>query len=378
MTKICTAVAVLALLSAVNGQNTKHVFWYKCIANNYDLADASGPNIQGTVVKHEGKALTATVRGSAGNQDPTITLGNGLDDAQARSFVFWYKDLCGKILLNGGKLITAKFRGEYRDNWMGNAFCNAGTINARVGVVSIQGHLDALKVTPENHPDDAVWSDPFNTLNSVIMGLTAPGESFAAEEIKNITCFAGNNGQGLKPLEGLFFEMDVTNQVRYILSNPKVSGTANIAQLGIAAVVTAGNGSTGKINLYGFENCIMTGATSDPWTTDGNTCHLILEVENGTIAVEQTKVSNGTVISKAASISLSPSPCNIMTKITYSTGLAEKGVLSIYDIGGRLVKSRSVSGTGSFDFSTVDLTKGLYVCKITAGNSISVKNLIIL
>ena len=230
MRNLIAAVAVLASVVSVSGQNTKHVFWYKCIQNNYNITDPAGPNIQGNVLKYEGKVLTSTVRGSAGNVEPTITLGNGLDNAQARSFVFWYKDLCGKILLNGGKLLSAKFRGEYRDNWGGNAFCNAGPINARVGVVNVQGHLTALGVTPENHPDDAVWSDPLNPLSGS-MGLTTSGESFAAEEVKSITCLPGNNGQGAKPLEGLFFEMDVTNQVRYILNNPKVAGSENIAQL---------------------------------------------------------------------------------------------------------------------------------------------------
>ncbi|MBL8027094.1 MAG: T9SS type A sorting domain-containing protein [Fibrobacteres bacterium] len=372
MKKVLAAAIALTMVVGANAGNTKHVFWYKATsaAAPYNMADATGPNLQGVTDVHGGKALTATIRGSAGNQDPLITLGNGLDNAQARSFVIWYDDLCKLSLTSGATLTSAKFRGEYRDNWMGNAFCNAGPLKPRVGVVKIQGHFDALGVTAASHPDNAVWADPLNPLSGS-MGYEMSGEAFQAEQTLNMTALAGANGSGSKPLEGLFFEMDVTTQVRHILNQTVKS------PLGIAAVITAGDGSTGKINLYGMEDGVIAGATSDPWTKDGNTCHLVLEVAGGTLAPIAAEVAPVSA-SKTASISVNPSPCNAVTTISYNTGLAKSGSVKIFNIEGKLVHSAKVSGQNSFVWNAKNLTKGLYVCRIEAGKNIVSRNIIVM
>jgi len=371
MKKVLAAAMALAMVAGVNAQ-TKHVFWYKATSATapYNMADATGPNLQGVTDVHGGKALTATIRGSVGNQDPLITLGNGLDNAQARSFVIWYKDLCDLKLSTGATLTSAKFRGEYRDNWSGNAYCNAGPLKPRVGVVDVKGHFDALGVAAASHPDNAVWADPLNPLSG-FMGYTMSGEAFQAEQNQNFNAPAGATAAGAKPLEGQFFEMDVTQQVRHILSNN--------GNLGIAAVITEGDGSTGKINLYGFEDGAIAGATSDPWTTDGNTCHLVLEVAGGTLEpkpIAAEKVVAG--ISKVASVSVNPSPCNAVTTISYNTGLAKNGTVKIFNIEGKLVHSAKVSGQSSFVWNAKNLTKGLYVCRIEAGKNIVSRNIIVM
>ncbi|MBL8025277.1 MAG: hypothetical protein JNL74_02640, partial [Fibrobacteres bacterium] len=304
-----TLLILLTFITLTYSENTKHVFWYKCIQNNYRISDSAngfGPNIQGDVIKHEGKAFTVTTK--LGIQEPLFTLGNGLDNAQARSSVFWYKDLCELKFSPGSTLKSAKFRGEYRDNWMGNAFCNTGPLRPRVGVVNIKGHLDALWATPSTHPDNAVWSDPLNPLSGS-MGYDKSGDNFKAQEIKNILAPYGTDPKGSKPLEGKFFEMDITKQVQFILNND--------GQLGIAAVVNMGDGSTGKINLYAFEDCpkySIPAATSDPWTQDGNTTHLLLEIENGTlIPKDQNASEKVSIVSNKLSLAVQPNPFNAST-----------------------------------------------------------------
>lgn len=367
MKKVLAVAIVLAMVVGASAQ-TKHVFWYKVISKNYNIADVNGPDIQGTVVKHEGKALTAYIRGSAGDQAPTFVLGNGLLNAAAFSSVIWYADLCSSKLTAGATLTSAKFRGEYRDNWSGNAFCNAGPLNAKVGVVSIQGHLDALSATPATHSDVATWADPVNPLGNS-MGFDMPGTQRMAQQTISKTAVAGNNGS-TPLLEGEFFELDVTSQVNYILSNP--------GQLGIAASVASGDGNTGKVNLYGFEDCNISGATLDPWTKDGNTCHLVLEIANGTLEnkVAAEKMSMKAV--KTASVSVNPSPCNSVTTVSYNTGLAKNGAVKIFNIEGKLVHSEKVAGQGSFVWSAKNLTKGLYVCRIEAGKNVVSRNLIVM
>ncbi|MBL8027468.1 MAG: hypothetical protein JNL74_13695, partial [Fibrobacteres bacterium] len=203
-----TLLILLTFIALTFSANTKHVFWYKCIEKNYSLSDSAGgkgPNIQGEIVRHDGKALSATIRGSAGNQDPIITLGNGLDNAQARCFVIWYKDLCDLKLTEGAVLKSAKFRGEFRDDWSSSSFASAGPLKPRVGVVNVQRHFDMLNVNEYTHPDNAIWMDPLNPLSGS-MGYSESGQQFMAEEYQNFNAPASSNGTTF-PLDGLFFEM---------------------------------------------------------------------------------------------------------------------------------------------------------------------------
>ncbi|MBL8025275.1 MAG: hypothetical protein JNL74_02630 [Fibrobacteres bacterium] len=353
-------ISLLLVLSA-NAADTKHVFWYKATSPTapYNMEDSTGPNLQGVTDVHGGKALTATIRGSAGDQDPLITLGNGLDNAQARSFVLWYKDLCDMQLTVGAVLKSAKFRGEYRDNIFGNPPCNAGPIRPRVGVVNIQGHFDAIGVTPLNHPDNAVWEDPINPLSSS-MGYDTSGQSFKSEEVKFLTIPSGYNGTTYKTYERMFFEIDFTQQVGYILSN---SG-----HLGIAAVVTAGDGSTGKINLYALEDGVIVGTTSNPWTKDGNTTHLVLEIENGSLEYKPGAASEKQIKDwHDISLSASPNPFNRLTEISYNCGTFQTGIIKIINSCGQTLLRKDIHHSGIMKFEGNNNPNGIYFCSLEIG-----------
>lgn len=378
MKKVLVVIAALSLF--VSAQSTKHVFWYRCVQNNYNLAtfnaaDSSGPNIQGEVVKHQGKQLTATVRLSAGNHEAGYNLGNY--NSAGFSNVIWFADLCSLKLSTGATLTSAKFRGEYRDAYSGNPFNTGGAINARVGVVSIANHLSYLDVLPHQHPDNGTWADADNPVTAT-MGFSAPGGSFQAQESKAITTKEGNNGITTQ-IEGQFFEMDITTQVNYILSDPATSG--NIRQLGIASIVPTASLGTGKVNLYAFENFQASMATADPWTTDYNTGHLLLEVANGTLEYKDgmIAVEDGvTAESDDASITSNPNPCNPVTVISYNTGAAKSGVVKIFNAEGKLVNTTKVSGKGSFSWNGKALNSGIYFCRLEAGKSVASHNLILM
>jgi len=170
-------------------------------------------------------------------------------------------------------VVSAKLRGELRDGWVGNAFVNAGPINIRCGVVDFQRNLDywggAANVSPA-----AYWRDGVNPLRPD-MGFITPNTSLAMEEVIPVTAPAGRPGEfDASVLDKQFFEIDVTDQVNYILSN---SG-----QFALVFLTGLGEGSTGKINLYAAEDGSGPGQGSDnPWTTDGNTTHLFCEFVAG-------------------------------------------------------------------------------------------------
>jgi hypothetical protein len=367
MKKVLTTVVLLAMVAGVSAQNTKHVFWYN--GSDYNIADATGPNIQGTVVLHEGKSLTATTRILTGNQELGYNLGNG-DVGNGFSNVIWYADLCSLKLSEGATLTSAKFRGEYRDNYMGNAFCQPGAINARVGVVSVERHLTYLGVTPDEHPDNAQWADALNPVNTS-MGFSGATSSFVAQQTKNITAPQGNSGSA-PVLEGQFFEMDITVQVDTILRRTEVS------QLGIASICPIATGGAGKINLYATEDGNVAAATADRWSQDGNSAHLVLEITGGTLVGKIAVESGVAVSSNETSISSKPNPCNPVTTISYNTGVAKHGIVKIFSAEGKLVHSVKVEGNNSFVWNGKNLTSGIYVCRLEAGKTVASRNIILM
>jgi len=88
-----------------------HVFWYKCIANNYSITDNRGPDIQGPVVKHEGMIMSATLAQHSGNSEACLFLDRGWMTCRSVVAVAWLKDLNSL----SGSCVSAKVRAEYRD-----------------------------------------------------------------------------------------------------------------------------------------------------------------------------------------------------------------------------------------------------------------------
>ncbi|MBL8026020.1 MAG: T9SS type A sorting domain-containing protein, partial [Fibrobacteres bacterium] len=168
-----------------------------------------------------------------------------------------------------------------------------------------------------------------------------------------------------------FFEMNITKQVEYILSQ---SG-----QLGIAAVINPGDGSTGKITLYAYENFSPIIPTrTKPWTTDGNTCHLLLEIENGTLEYKP-----GASVDRKKSplveiqLTANPNPFNPTTNIVYNCGHNKSGLIRLYSTSGQLILSKQVTGAGNINLNGTNLSSGLYFCKLETNSKSSIISLLL-
>jgi hypothetical protein len=339
--------------SAVN----LHVFWHNAVSNQYGLTDSAGPALPADAVIHEGLIASGTRAQHHGGQDPgAIAIGNSPTGDQGRSSFFWSEDLCGM----SGSAVTAKVRGEFRDGWVSNAFCNSGPIKLKIGVVSFQNNISYYGGI-NNIPLDAGWHDSLNVLGS---SMVIAAES---ETVYVIAPSGRVSGTSPSVLDKHFFEIDVTNQVDWILRN---SG-----QWAIVFIVDQGlSNGTGKINLYGAENCVLGTGSDDPWTADGNTAHIMVYGDLQPISVEERPetASKNSLIGP-----ISPNPFKPSTRLSYNLGPNRPGTLQIFDIRGKMVFERPIQGSGIVIWDARGFGSGVYVLKLLSGGKTDSRKLIL-
>jgi hypothetical protein len=266
------------------------------------------------------------------------------------------------------------FRGEFRDGWAGNPFCNAGPIAIRCGIVDFQGNLDTWGGA-EYVPEIADWQDPFNPL-CVCRGYICPIPT-EAEEIINYTAPAGRPAE-TEPsiLDKQFAEIDITDQVNWILSHTGVNRGTFSGQYAIAFCTDIGAGSTGKIYLYADEtgSGYLDYGSDTPWTQDGNTAHIVGYGYLQSVSVE----NKSTAASKDNLISpIFPNPFNPSTRIFYNLGPNRPGTLKIFDISGKMVFERAIQGSGTLVWTAEDLGSGVYVLKVLSNGKIQSRKLVL-
>jgi len=111
----------------------------------------------------------------------------------------------------------------------------------------------------------------------------------------------------------------------------------------------------------------------DCWTTDGNTCHLVLE---GVVSVEKDVLpadANGVILRQNT-----PNPFKPATTISYSTGQYTSGNFKIYSPNGKMVYSAAVKGNGDISWNAGDLASGIYVCRLQAGSQVVSKRMLLM
>ncbi|OGJ88283.1 MAG: hypothetical protein A2268_05215 [Candidatus Raymondbacteria bacterium RifOxyA12_full_50_37] len=252
-----------------------HVFWYKALTNSYDItysdSNGHGPGLPVGAQIHQGKIVTCNNSTGLGYAGSALSCGSDINDDQGWCCAFFSGDLQTSPVRN---VTSAKIRAELSDWVSGNGpVCNGGPIAIRVGVADVSfgimmwGSADAM-------PDDAVWADldPMNTLNYSLM-------LSGAEETIQFTAPAGRLSNDVPSLlDGHFIEIDVTDQINWILDNQS-SGSA----WAIVLLSQVGVGSTGKFTTLSAENgfCMDPGSAgitipNDPWSTDCNTVHLFM------------------------------------------------------------------------------------------------------
>jgi hypothetical protein len=346
-------IPIILIITAILPAGT-HVFWYKGITNKYNLSDCGpGPCLPPNAIIHESMIATGSVASHSGTSEASLVFGSGPDDQQGRCGFIWSADLIRAT----GSADMALIRAEYRDGWSGEAFCNAGPIDIRLGVVDFTG----------NYPDwagyfwvpeTADWQDFLNPLHCG-MGYDFMNPILAAEEIKYFQAPAGRQGESEPSLlDGQFMEVDVTDQVNWILEN---SG-----DYAIVLLVCPYESSTGKVNTYSQEDGTgRKGLGSDhPWTIDGNTAHIVVYGEIDAPGIEE---DGGLGLSEASIGPAAPNPFNPTTLIPYNTGRFEKGLVKIYDIQGRLVFSQNIKGKGHIIWHAGHLSSGLFILRARIG-----------
>ena len=272
-------------LFSVSVLATPHVFWYNAYTNGYTLSDTTGygPNIPANAMIHQGKIVTCAQSVSPATSGPGFAIGCGLADSEGRCGAVYVKDL--KNLTT--PVLSAVVRGEYRDGWVDNAFCNFGVINIRIGIVDISQGI-AMWGGPDMLPDDAVWGD-LNPGKSLDFSLPLIGP------VKTVQ-FQAQHGRltatGPSYLDGRFFEIDVRDQVNYVISR-RTDGR----EYAIVFLTAPGQGSLGKVICYAAEECQMPVPGSDkPWTKDGNTMHLLVEAADSPTNPRLTDASYTTAL----------------------------------------------------------------------------------
>jgi hypothetical protein len=344
-----------------------HIFWYKAQTNSYSITDCfddstKGPCLPENAIIHEGMIQTGGVVACSCPCDK-LNFGSGLDDQQGRCAFFWSRDLSDLA----GSINSAKIRAEYMDGWQGNAFCNEGPINIRCGVVDFQGNIDTWGGV-EYVPERGCWQDFLNPLSSS-MGFDFMTPTLASEEVILFNALPGRPAESEPSvLDGRFFEIDVTDQVRWILENQ--------GPYAIVLLVPPNEGNTGKVAGYADESCSKSFdvGSDSPWTSDGNTAHMVVNGDLEPVSIEkEPEMAFKTPIIGSPS----PNPFNPATIIPFNTGKTENTILQIFNISGKLVFSKHLKGRGFVKWHAGGLPSGLYLLRAKAGHQTCTKRLIL-
>jgi len=150
--------------------------------------------------------------------------------------------------------------------YKGSIFCTPliqeGPIRVRVGVINFQDIIDTLG-GDEKLTLDFEWPNFPKPLNYTM-------EILAAEDTINLSSPKGRLNEGDTSLwEGVFFEIDLTNQLNWI--------SQNTGEWAIVLLTGTGSIFSGKITLYTDPTINKMAITKGAWTDDGNTAHFRLD-----------------------------------------------------------------------------------------------------
>jgi hypothetical protein len=350
MKKILTASMIFMVFTTVC--SVTHVFWYKAKTNNYQIVQSNpGPSIPANSIVHQGMIASGYSASMGSKKGPTFGIGGGRNGDDARCGFLWSKDLNEA----SGIAVSAKIRGEYDDGWAKSALCMGGPIHLRYGVINYARSIQMWKGA-DKVPNNASWIDFLNPLYPKT-GFDAGNPELAAEDSILLQAPEGRSADKPVPskLDGKFFELDITKQVNYILSNP--------GQFALVFLADTGRGSTGKIYVYSAEDHAEREDptySDNPWTNDFNTVHLL--VESGNLSIENQPVPHSLILNNMSLGQNIPNPFQSRITIPYNTGNNQEGSLIIYNANGRKVFSLKLRGRGALKWNAENLANGIYFC----------------
>ncbi|OGJ87628.1 MAG: hypothetical protein A2268_04275 [Candidatus Raymondbacteria bacterium RifOxyA12_full_50_37] len=343
-------IAVVTLIVSVQAET--YLFWQDAIKNNYALADSPGPNLQIPQDKiYEGLLHVDSYNYRDGDPDVSTFI-----------LMHFFKTYIVSFDLNRvrGTITSAKLRGEFLDLYYpdpGIAMNRSGDIQTMVSISKLVNEHDFC--------GSGYLSADYFACDSRQLSIH---HDICSEFNKDTITFITFQGQTSdtsqpSPLWRKFAEIDITDQVQWILDNNDSMKTGAY-QIILAGILNSGNG---KMSLFGYGSCdslIGDGANApEHWTQDGNTMHIVVE---GTLTPEPTTPISDSPKECIISFSLQnfPNPFNPITNIAYEMNENQKGLLTIYAINGKPVFYNLVEGKGVYSWNASRMASGVYFCRL--------------
>jgi|SRR3989339_384043 len=375
-------VQIILLLSVLFGflPAETHIFWYKAFTKGYDLQANPGPNLPTDALIHEG--MIASSSGDGSSSPFWFLLGNGgaANTRHGRSSSVWSHDLNEMVAEDTSLITLALLRGEFKDGFSDNPFCSSGPLVIRCGIADFYPQLTDYWGGNDQVGEDAAWQDYDNLLSYSGTGYDQNIAALEAEEILQMTAPEGRPASGEEPsvLDKQFFEINITDQVKWILANTCEHKGAKSGQYAIVFLTNPNIlTDSGKVILFSDEMCGgNTGGSDLPWTSDGNTIHMVIETAANNLidaSEKMTSVKNSPILE----LNSIPNPMSGSATISFNT-LGQKGTLKIFSANGKMVHSAAVSGQGSIQWNAKELSNGIYASRLTVGNQVISKTLILL
>lgn len=349
----CLFLLIGAQAQSISPSTQTHVFWYNCIVNNYNLQANPGPALPTDIIKHEGMIMTTMCRQTSGNMDGSFRIGNHDCSMGGPGFcaAFWSKDL----MTMSGLCTTAMIRGEYDDDYArGCPFCVEGAIKIKIGVADFSGNINGVWGNVDNVPPTTTWMDPYNLLNWA-MTYSPDTTRLMCEDTMTFVAPAGSQSEYDSPLDKHFAEFNCTKQVNWILAHTGANKGKYSGQYALVFLVNREtNSGGGSIALYSDESGNTYPYTNAPWTSDGNTMHLVAQmIVNNRQSVIDTPTN--TQVDVVANQPVTNPIVTIKPDSTETTSTNLRKLLSVdIKINDTLAAALS-SVTLRFDYSKIDL-----------------------
>jgi hypothetical protein len=208
------------------------------------------------------------------------------------------------------------------------------------------------------------WQNFLNPLSSS-MGYDYATSNLMAEEIIPFT--APTNHE----VDSVFMEIDVTDQVHWMLAHTGEDKGTFSGQYAIVLLVPPNEGNTGKVYTYSDESCSGNiPMENNPWTRDGNTVHIVVNGDLEPVSIENPPemAAECPVIGQNY-----PNPFNPVTRIPYNLGPGQYGELKIFDVRGKKVFDKAVTGSGAVIWNAANHSSGIYVVRVRVGGNTYLK-----
>ena len=344
----------LVVATFIFGQQN-HVFWYKCITNNYLINDSLGPDLPSNCIRHEGKILSSAFRQSEANITSKFIIGNY--NSAGYCAVIWSKDLMNF----SGAVSNAFLQFELTQPSLSSGAVTAGPIFVRVGVVDFSKSIQEVWHSPDSVSDTAIWLDNSNQIGWS-MNFDADTNFLAAETLitlysPSLSTFNCTESCPDSTLKSRFFRIPILTQVNWILMHTGIDRGRYHGQYGIVFLVDKQHIATGRVYSIADEACKTQIYDTFSWSKDGNTIHLFVQGDLSEITSIESSGTNQLSTPDLFSVSPNPSQGQVMIRFNKS---AQQKRIKIFDLKGRCIRDFGTISEKNIVWKTNVFGNGFY------------------